>query len=109
MHTCGPDDEYEENDDQNNAKLLQLWEQIQAISFAGDDDWFKVSLAAGTTIEVTADFTNAWGDIDLYLLDAQGNTIDSSTSVSDNEQVTGTIAEDGDLYIRVYLYIQRKL
>lgn len=102
--STGADDLYEENDDFQTASPLSVWEQIEAKSILGDADFYSVYLPAGTTITATANFMQAWGDIDMWLYDQNFQEIASSLGITDSEQVTGTITVEGLLYIKVDLY-----
>ena len=51
---------------------------------------------------VEAQFLHAEGDIDIELLDSDGNSLASSTSVSDNEVIDTVTPTSGTHYIAVY-------
>jgi Bacterial pre-peptidase C-terminal domain len=64
--------------------------------------WYKFDAQAGDTYDITATFTNA--DIDLRLTDSSGTGIKVATSVTDNEQMQGTISTTGTYYVEVKQY-----
>ncbi len=99
------DDDALENDDYTaSANPLEPGTPLQAIACPEDDDWYAVTLEAGSSLEVEVAFTNADGDIDLELLDLDHGVIAQSESTDDVERVTGARAEAGALYARVFLY-----
>lgn len=70
---------------------------------AGNADFYRVRLAKWDRLTVRARFTHADGDIDLRLLGPDGTTrIESSVSVTDDEEILYTAEEDGDYVVQVY-------
>ncbi len=70
----------------------------------GDDDWYKVRLNTGDSLQASIAFTHsAEGDLDLVVLRPDGVTIlAESRSATDNEQVqTSPVDTTGDYYVRV--------
>jgi len=62
------------------------------------DDYFAVGLTSGTTITlIISDFTTA--DLDLYLVDESGITVDSSAGVGQLESIVAPAA--GDYFINI--------
>ena len=69
--------------------------------WSGGDDVYSVVWPGG---DLTADllFTDVDGDLDLYLYDTDATTVlDTSTSTSDNEQVTAAGLGAGTYYLLV--------
>jgi hypothetical protein len=100
-----PADAAEENDTQAVQRPLAgpgLFTNLAACNL--DDDYYRVTLAAGQAITVNVDFAHAEGDIDLYLLDAAGTSRATSLSVDDDESLTFTPSAAGNYTIRVRLY-----
>ena len=95
---CPNDDRYDAaifaplTDDCANALALNGAGIVENLTANGpDEDFFRVSVPAATTIDVLALFSNSQGDLDMNLWDgACGTQLDSSGSVSDNEDVTFT-------------------
>ena len=89
--TC-TDDSYEENDDMSQAKEITPGE-IDNLHLCGsgatglDEDYYTFTLSQQTLSTVTLVFSDADGDIDLDLLDHQGNSVAESSSTTDNEEV----------------------
>ena len=109
---CAGDDLYEPNNAAGSAAVLNLSGETTSIpallSCGTDDDFYRVTVPAGAGIEVTLAFTNDTSDLDLYLLNADGLSMDSSTSsTQDTEVVYGAFFEaPTDVIIRVRNYGQ---
>ena len=100
------DDSFEENDSTAAAAELSRGTHfnagpIPAQICSGDGDYFEVYLYAGETFQVDLTFTDADGDIDLYLLDASETTVAVSNSSDDNEQFIYAVPVDGVYFIEV--------
>ena len=69
---------------------------------SSDEDWFKwtASIAGPLTIDVL--FTHSQGNVDVQLLDANQNVLKSSSSSTDNEQITHTVIAGQSYYVRAY-------
>ena len=74
------------------------------IDQAFDDDYFAWTAPIDGTVTVNTSFSHSLGDIDLQLLDGNGQVIALSDSVTDNEQVTAVVVEGQTYVIRVYGY-----
>jgi len=59
---------------------------------AYDEDWFKITLNTGDTLNVLLDFVHASGDLDLALRNPAGSLVASSTSVTDDETTANSLA-----------------
>ncbi len=107
---CVGDDNLEPNDGEATAVQMDLPdpgpdEYTSLVLCMDNEDWYGFSLQAGDGLRVELDFVDADGDIELELLDPNGETIDSSTSSSDGEEVEMVAAEIDGLYkARVYHY-----
>lgn len=100
---CTPDP-LEENDTQAAQRPITAGTVTDLSACDLDDDYYRVTLAAGQPITVNLAFAHAEGDIDLFLLNAAGTTQVSSVSVDDDESVTFTPTSAGNYTIRVRLY-----
>lgn len=70
----------------------------------GDQDWYRIDVAAGTYLTVDARFLQADGDVELQLYLPDGRTLlDESRSTSDNERVELEVGTDLSLLLRVFL------
>ncbi len=104
--TC-EDDSYEDNDSRAQAEAQPAlpagsYNLTSCPSGVDDDDedWFKITI----TDDTQAGFTLAGGsqtDLDLGLYTTTGGLIESSASLSSNEEITRCL-EAGTYYIRVY-------
>ncbi|MEM7163984.1 MAG: hypothetical protein AAF581_00885 [Planctomycetota bacterium] len=103
---AGTDDTQEPNDSCAAAGALADGTHGPWVVKSGDEDWFTLTVAAGSTLDIDVTFTDAWGDIDVQLFDSCGGTLlDSSTTNSDDEAlsyVNGSGASNTVL-LRVFL------
>ncbi len=116
-------DAYEPNDNEQQATVLSDMQFSQSgsdwilelsglhICKPGPEDWFALDLLQGDQVTVEIFFTNSDGDIDMYMYDPTGGTVDSSTTTGNTEVVTfstGSAPADGRYYVRVYMYTSNK-
>jgi hypothetical protein len=100
------EDPMEDNDNHTNAWGVSPNYYPNLAIIESDEDWFKLYLNPGDTIDVYIYFNNSEGDLELELY----NPFDSVTSmagsysVSDEEHITFTVDISGDWRIRVYHY-----
>lgn len=77
----------------------------RALCGVDDEDYHQLTAPAGMRTVITATFIDADGDIDIRLMDLDGTTLDSSTGVSDSEEVRYTAGDvDETLVLRVWRY-----
>lgn len=70
-----------------------------------DQDWFWLYLVQGDELTVRIDFTNANGDLNLFLRNESGSILQSSTSENqDYEEVSITAAQSQTFYFFVTSY-----
>jgi len=94
-------DAFEENDIEADAADLAPG-LYDVSSEVGDDDWYEVSVCPGGTLTVTIEFDGDTSDLDLALLDQDGEEVDSSALFGDVEEVVGDGEADGrDLLVVV--------
>jgi hypothetical protein len=91
-------DMYEPNDEQMSA--VPFSGEASGLYLCGDEDWYVLELN-GSPALLTVSFIHADGDIELALVDAEGNFIARRTSSTDNEQLA-LIGRTGTHYLRVY-------
>ena len=96
-------DSYEANDTQAAAAAITVG-NYPSLLIAGNDDWFKVDLAAGQSVTIRIDFDHSAGDLDLALHKADGARIDRSQGTSNTETITYTAAAAETVFIRAYGY-----
>ncbi|MFH1811761.1 MAG: PPC domain-containing protein [Pseudomonadota bacterium] len=98
--TCA-NDAFELNDTSAQAAALTAGSHTAKIC-AGDQDWYRVSVNANSTLRVDLTFTHAAGNIDLKIFDATATTLlASSLSTTDNEQASVVAQSSGDLLVQV--------
>ena len=102
------DDWFEENDSRTTAFNLSsspwVWlSDLYDIGQQCDADYYKIEVTSNAARRVIAEcsFTHADGDIDLILLDSNGDTVTSRTSSSDNESLDYTVPAIGTYYLLV--------
>ncbi len=108
----GSDDAREENDSCAAANVFAPPAPGTLTSFGRivksvDEDWYQISIPAYYTLNVTATFTHAWGDIDMLMYDTCGGTLlRSSAGVTGTEtfsyQNPNGFADT--VFVRVYLF-----
>ena len=81
------DDEYEENDDFEEAKLLSPG-QYNLFCNASDLDFFNVSVTAGEKLDVKIIFDHDQGNLTLYLFNSSLIEVNRSDSITDNESLS---------------------
>lgn len=97
------DDDNEDDDDPAGSRKLTFSQislgvngpylsETQAIC-SNDDDYYEVSMVDGDTLNVDLLFTDADGDLDLYLENVDGTRVASSLTTTDDEQITFTLAK----------------
>ena len=107
-------DAYEPNDTQNNATWGNATTSstgVNSTSWSGltihnstDEDWFCFWINQSAQFWFNITFIHANGDIDMTLYDATGNTITSSTGVSNSESVSDIVTTSGIYCVKVYGY-----
>ena len=109
VNPCSPDDGHEENDAAFNATPIRLPPEGEAevrpdlILCPGDEDWFAVEVPAGEALEARIKFDHDQGDLELELLDAQLDLVDSSSGAGDGEIVRiEQVGADAVFYVRIY-------
>ncbi len=93
------DDEYEENDNLNSAVYLDLNNEYDLIAY--DDDFFEIELSSGQNVEIILDFNPSTVDLDLYLVNDQGEIVDYSESYTTDEYIDYTATYTGSYFICV--------
>ncbi len=96
-----PDDSYEENDTQNDAKTISAPFNNSSLMLY-DLDWYKIYVSSGNTLTASIDFTHSNGDLDLKLYDSSGNQLDISDETLNQETVSHPVTATGYYYIYVY-------
>ena len=103
----GGDDAYEENDSLGTAYVFDqegTWlSAVQGLGVQSDQDWFRIHLNQGESVQIDCTFSHSAGDIDLELYSSDADPVgDSSASESDDERLEETAPSTGYYYIRVY-------
>lgn len=95
------DDAFEQNDSQAAAASIAAgsYPNLQC----GDEDWFKVTLAATGGVTFKIDFANSEGDLDMVLSGPSGQVAKSDTTAN-TESVSGTNLPAGTYFARIFGY-----
>ena len=107
-------EDYAENDSISSAQLVSnpvsIGGYVNVAGYGADgqsyesgdrNDYFSIQLSSGDRITLAIGDTDA-GDLDLYLYDSSGATVDASLGLDQYESLT--IAESETYYVRVYAY-----
>ena len=89
VSNCNEDDEepFEPNDAPSQAGVLPIGSTSGGICTAAGD-FYQVNVEGAWTIDLS--FSNATGDLDLYVVDANGTPTLSSDSTTDDEQLVSS-------------------
>lgn len=101
---CPADDPFEPNDERTAASRLFPPSDIPATACAADEDWYRVSLSSGCTLDVVASFSHDDGDIDLELRDSSDTLLASSRSTDDDEELSHTADGFTTAYVGVFVF-----
>ncbi len=105
------DDIFEHDDGPEQAHALPVDQPREMVACSEDapqgGDWFDLGeMEANTLVGLTARFLHGLGDIDLFLLDALGEIVDSGVSVTDDELIEVLIVEPGQYFARAEAFGQ---
>ena len=95
----GCTDVYEDNDVVEDAVTLVHGVFADLVSCPADGDWYEFSVANNEVIDVSAQFSDATGDIDLILYDATVTQVATATSNSDDEAIVYTAPQAGVFHL----------
>ncbi len=97
------DDQFEENDRISEAApLTEFTYYRNLIVYPFDEDWYSMSISADS-LSIKCDFVHANGDINIDLVDRNGNVLATSQSTTDNERINYIVSGLDTYYIHVYL------
>jgi hypothetical protein len=98
---CDPDS-LEPNETSTTAELIGEGTFEDLSLCAGDEDFFRLEVPAGTFLSAVLTHAASVGDLDLYLLESDGeSTIDAALTSSDEEKVEANISAGGTHYLKV--------
>ncbi|HEY7215954.1 MAG TPA: hypothetical protein VIC28_15110, partial [Thermoanaerobaculia bacterium] len=87
----GSDDKSEQNDSCAKARIVKTGGFPGRIVKVLDEDWYKISIKPGQTVDIGLLFNNADGDIDFqFFEDCKGAPIFTEDSTFDNIEITAT-------------------
>ena len=82
----------------NLGRLNGAAETGLTIHDPSDSDFFSFNVRKSGTFNLSIQFTQATGNLDLFVYDAQQNLMGSATSSTDNESVTSLNLVSGQTY-----------
>ena len=97
---CG--DRYEPNDEISSATPIESGVVDQLVLCPGDVDTFALQVSQGATVSVAVRFVHEDGNIDIELLDGQGELLTRSSSATDDEELSREVGAAGFYYVRVF-------
>ncbi len=103
MPSC-TDDMFEDNDDGASAAMFPAAGTLNAQICADDVDYYAVAVTGRCNVHVELMHDASAGDLELYLLDADEGTVDSSTSTGDLEEINARVDTAGTYYVYVEGY-----
>ena len=96
------DDQYEENDSLSTPASFKLGAYNSLRLCSNDDDFYSIPLTAQQTLSIQLDFSNQAGNLDLYLLKADGTSLRSSVTTNNGESITNyTPSANGNVVVKV--------
>lgn len=101
--TCPGDDLLEENDTRETATSLGIGESREGLVCGSDEDFFEVEIGGeGCSLDVELLFDNSEGNVDLEVLDANGQVLGSGTSTDNDETVSLSELASGSYFLRLF-------
>jgi hypothetical protein len=101
-------DALEENDSFEDAREVELGEYADLSLCESDDDFYLVCAGGDGTLQTTVRFTHQDGDVDMRLLTEEGEVVELSNGVRDEERIDVDGVEEGDCFVlHVYLFGRR--
>ena len=100
--TCASDT-FEPNDDLGSAAVVTATDYPGLSACDSDDDWFRIALLNGESVDFDVAFSTAEGNIDIELFDGTSSLLADSTGAGPTEAVSFTAPGDMDVYLRVFL------
>ncbi len=73
------------------------------IDTAGDKDFYEFKVASTKTVSASLSFSHSQGDLDLYILNSNGEVVDKSTGTKSLESITRSFSK-GTYYVVVLGY-----
>jgi len=101
---CEPDG-FEPDDGPGQAQILAGGQATDRTICGGEEDWFRLDAPGSSFLHAEAVFYQDDGDLDLYLVDGDGETILAAReSTTDNEILDANIDVGGTYYLVVKGY-----
>ena len=91
----------EQDDTLEEAVSFSLNTEYNRMICDYDDDWYGYYFNAGDSIKITLDLVNNNGDLDIFLYDADKNSLEGTYGTLDKEIINYDITADGNYFIKV--------
>lgn len=95
------EDQYEPNDSQPQAKVVEAGEVKPLRMCPGAHDWYGIQLAEGESLKVTADIKAQSGALEIQLVDAQGTVLGDGAKEEDKVVALAYARPAGPVWIHV--------
>lgn len=102
------DDEYEDNDDAAGATVLAAGaHHLVMCNPGGEEDWFSIGVDAGSELLVRLDQDGSIVDLDLEILDEEGQVLAAGGAALGEELVVVPVETAQTLRVRVFVWEDR--
>ncbi len=101
--SCPADDLYEDNNGMDSATEMGPG-ALQGIYCGPDQDFFSFGAEAGCHVGIDLLFSQSDADLDLSVVDTDGNSLASAISGSDDEHLNFQLEESGEYFIKIYSF-----
>ncbi|HBP16363.1 MAG TPA: hypothetical protein DEA08_01040 [Planctomycetes bacterium] len=92
----------------NAAAVTRGTTHANEIKTDSENDFYRFTIKKGETVTFKIAFEHDKGDLDMELLDADGDTIETSQGTDDEETIRYTAQEDTTVSLKVYGYDEAK-
>jgi hypothetical protein len=103
----GSDDSLEDGDSCEDALTLDPGSYSNLVVKSTDEDWYQLSVANGSNINVNLDFIDGNGDIDAQLYDSCGGNMLVNSTSNNNDEIFNYVNNTGatqTYLLRVFLF-----
>lgn len=101
--SCPRDDPFEEDDNPATATRLAPGQTLEGIICGADPDLFQIiAPAAGCALDAQLEFNHAEGDLDLWLVDAEGTLIVGGEAGPEGEVLSAQLDAAGAYYLDIH-------
>jgi len=95
-------DANEPNDEANTATAITSGTTFEGLTICQEEDWFSFRAFAGDEVDIMLTFVHDEGDLNLQLVDPEGNVLQLSASTNDDEVIQRSVNATGQHWLRVF-------